>query len=172
MSCGRGYHQDEDETVTEETARVHDSGSHGIPRYRIHELCRELAAGEVKRAELARKYGVSRTAITKFAQRHKGRIAEIKAHLDDEYAGLWIAQKQNRIAALMADYEATLEHYRGDHHEWVKARTAIAHAVAEELGQLPNKSNLTIGGTVRHELVGVDVNECFPADEPGETEKS
>lgn len=151
---------DEDETEV-----VNDSASHGIPRYRAHELCRELAAGEVTRASLARKYGVSRSAITQFAKRNKGRIDEIKASLDDEYAGLWIARKRNRVAALQADYEMAAAEGRASHHEWVKARVQITHAVAEELGQLPNRTQLTIGGTVRHELVGVDLDECLPPDD-------
>lgn len=166
MSCGQGYHQDEED----EQPPVDRSGGHGIPRYRRHELCRELAAGEVTRASLARKYGVTRQAITKFAQANKGRIEEIKAHLDDEFAGLWITRKENRLAALQEDFELASDNIKAGHHEWVKARTALTHAVAEELGQLPNRSQITIGGTVRHELVGVDVSECFPDPEgPDET---
>lgn len=149
---------------------VNNPGSQ-IPGYRIQELCRELAADEVKRADLARKYGVSRSAITSFARRHRGRIEEIRAHLDDEFAATWIASKLRRIEALQADYEASAEGYYTGHYEHIKARTAILRAVAEELGQIPNKSNVTIGGTVRHELVGVDVEQCFPAAEPEGTEE-
>lgn len=141
-----------------------------VPGYRVMELCRELAAEQVKRADLARKYGVSRSAITQFARRHRGRIEEIRRKLDDEFAATWIASKQRRIEALQADYEASAEGYYTGHYEHIKARTAILRAVAEELGQIPNKSNVTIGGTVRHELVGVDVSECFP-DAPGESEE-
>lgn len=168
MTYGREYQEDATEPVPED---VQVSGSGKIPRYRVHELCRELAVAEVKRVDLARKYGVSGAAITKFAKAHKGQIAEIKAHLDDEFAGLWITRKENRLAALQADFELASDEARASHHEWVKARIQITHAVAEELGQLPNKQNITIGGTVRHELVGVDVSECFPAAEPGGNEE-
>lgn len=142
-----------------------------VPGYRVQELCRELASGEVTRANLARKYGVNRSSITRFARRHRGRIEEIRRNLDDEFAATWIASKTRRIEALQADYEASAGSYYTVHYEHIKARTAILRAVAEELGQIPNKSSVTIGGFVRHELVGVDVSECFPAAEPEENEE-
>ncbi len=147
---------------------VKDSGKRsqpGIRPWMKHQVCRDLAEGVKKRAEIAREHGVTSAAITKFARVHAREIDEIRAKLDDEFAGLWIASKTNRIAALEADYELTISHYKAGHHEWVKARTAIVHAVAEELGQLPNRTQLTIGGTVRHELVGVDLDECLPPDD-------
>lgn len=137
------------------------SAKPGIPRHRRHELCREVAAAEVPHTELARKYGVTKSAITQFATRHAHRIDEIRSHLDDEFAGLWIARKARPIAALEADYERTLENAKADHHEWVKARIQMAHAVAEELGQLPPRQQIMIA-PVTHILVSVDVAECFP----------
>lgn len=142
----------------------------GIPGYLIQELCRDLAKAEVKRAALARKYGVSGSAITKFAKRHAARIDEIRAHMDEEFAATWIADKKRRIEAMQADFEVSSESPFAGHYEQIRTRTEILRKVAEELGQIPNKSNIIIGGTVRHELVGVDVNECFP-DAPGEGEE-
>ncbi len=68
------------------------------------QLARELAAEEVTRAALARRYGISRAAITQFARRHATEIAAIKAALNDDFAGLWIASKEQRINAHQADY--------------------------------------------------------------------
>lgn len=119
-------------------------------------LCRELATGEVKRAALARKYGISPAAITAFAKRHAREIDEIKASLDDEFAGLWIADKANRIAAYQADVEASAEGAYGSHYEQIRTRTQILRAVAEELGQLPPRATVSVVPVV-HIIEGVDL---------------
>ena len=121
------------------------------------QLCRALAAGEVSRADLARRYGVSRPYITQFAKTHEAEIETIKARLEDEFAGLWIADKAARVAAYQGDYFATLEHPNADHHEWVKARTGILHNVAEELGQLPPRTTVNVAA-VTHVVMGVDLD--------------
>lgn len=144
--------------------------AHGIPGHLIGELCRELAVGTEKRAALGRRYGVSGSAVTQFARRHKKRIDEIKRHLDDEFAGTWIADKTRRIEAMQSDYERSSDGEYAGHYEHIRTRMQLLRAVADELGQIPNKSAVMIGGTVRHELVGVDIEECFPAA-PGENEE-
>lgn len=119
-------------------------------------LCRELAKDEVTRADLARKYDMTRQGITEFAHRNAERIAQIAADLDDEFAGLWIASKQQRINAYMDEYERLNGHPNADHHEWSKARQAALRAVADELGSIPNRSQVAVS-VVKHELEGVDV---------------
>jgi predicted transcriptional regulator len=121
------------------------------------ELTRALAVGEVTRASLARRYGISRAAVTQFAHRHAAEIDAIKAHLDDEFAGLWIASKEQRIVAHQNDYEVAAGHEKADHHEWIKARTQILHAVAEELGQLPPRTTVAVLPVV-HIIEGVDTS--------------
>lgn len=120
-------------------------------------LCRELATGEQSNAALARKYGISRPAVTQFARRHAGEIAAIKGQLDDEFAGLWIASKAARIAAYQADYDAAADSDKSDHHEWIKARTSILGAVAEELGQLPPRATIAVI-PVTHVIEGVNLD--------------
>lgn len=119
------------------------------------QLCRELAAGDVTQAALARKYGITKQAVSAFAKRHAAEIDTIKAQLDDAFAGLWIAAKENRIAQYQADYEASEAHDKAEHFEWIRVRTQIMHQVAEELGQLPPRATLTIMPVV-HVLEGVD----------------
>lgn len=138
--------------------------------WEVHELCKLLAAGELSRAECARKMGVTSKAVTEFARRHKERIDEIRSHLDDEFAGLWAARKEARLAAYMDEYERLSQHPSANHHEWSRARQQALRSVAEELGQLPNRSQVTVGGKVEHVLVGVDVDDCFPdkADDDSE----
>jgi len=121
------------------------------------QLCRALAAGEVTRAQLARRYGVSRAYITQFARMYAAEIDQIKARLEDEFAGLWVADKAARIAAHQADYEMALDSPRADHHEWIKTRTQVLHAVAEELGQLPPRTQVNVAA-VTHIIEGVDLS--------------
>ena len=134
---------------------VNESGEQHERPWHRRQFCRELAAGEVTRAALARKYGISRAAVTQFAKRHRAEIDAIKAQLDDQFAGLWIARKENRLAQYQADYEASEQHDKSEHFEWIRVRTQIMHQAAEELGQLPPRATLTIMPVV-HVLEGVD----------------
>lgn len=120
------------------------------------QLCRELATGEQTRAALARKYGLSRGAITQFAQRHAREIDDIKAALDDEFAGLWVADKAARLAVYQADIEASADGPYSGHYEQVRTRQAGLRAVAEELGQLPPRATIAVV-PVQHVLEGVDL---------------
>lgn len=120
-------------------------------------LARELAQGDVTRASLARKYGVSRPAITKFAKRHAAEISAIAADLQDEFAGQWIAQKELRIEQYQRDLELSAEGDFAGHYEQIRTRTQILHNVAEETGQLPTRGNITVI-PVTHTVVGIDTD--------------
>jgi hypothetical protein len=133
-------------------------GATGIPRWLQGQLMRDLAAGERKRSELARELGVERSTITRFAQRHAREIDEIRAHLDDEFAGNWVAQKQRRLDAYRADFELSASCPRADYHEQIRVRSQILIAVAEELGQLPPR-NMAVTATVRHVIESVDLED-------------
>lgn len=135
---------------------LHSSTSRRLSTFDRRELTRALAAGEVARADLARRFGVSRSYITQFAKMYATDITMIKDQLDDEFAGLWIARKANRVLAHQEDYAAAAGHENFDHHEWIKARTQILHAVAEELGQLPPRATVTVL-PVLHVIEGVDI---------------
>jgi hypothetical protein len=119
-------------------------------------LCRELALGEVTKAALGRKYGVTGQAISAFAKRYAAEIDAIRAQLDDEFAGLWIASKEARLAQYQDDYEASERHEKSEHFEWVRVRTQILHQVAEELGQMPPRAEVTVL-PVEHIIIGVDM---------------
>jgi hypothetical protein len=121
-------------------------------------LQRALATGERKRAQLARDFGVSPSYVTQFAKQHEWEIDQIKAELSNEFAGLWIASKENRILAYQSDYALALGNDKRDHHEWIKARTAILHTVAEELGQLPPRQTVTVMPVV-HIVEGIDLDQ-------------
>lgn len=122
------------------------------------QLCRELAANDITRADLARKYGMTTGGITHFADRNAARIAEIAANLDDQFTGLWAASKASRIATYEDEIERLDNHPNADHHEWSKARQAALRAIADELGEIPNKQQVALT-IVKHELEGVNVDD-------------
>lgn len=121
------------------------------------QLCRELATGELSHVQLGKKYGVTRQAITAFRKRYAREVDDIKANLDDEFAGLWVADKAARIAAMQADVEMSATGDYAEHYEQIRTRTQIHRAIAEELGQLPPRSTITIV-PVQHVLEGVDLD--------------
>ncbi len=102
--------------------------------------------------EIARKHGVSHQAISRFARDHYDEIEAIRQRLDDEFAGLWIARKEARISAYQEEYETARDARQSSHHEWIKTRTQILHTVAEELGQLPPRTQVAVV-PVQHILI-------------------
>lgn len=133
--------------------RLRDS----LKPWQRHKLLRELAAGEKTSAQLSREYGMSASGIREFKKRHRAEVDAIAAAAGDEFAGLWIADKGQRLAAYQADYEIAADDDKQSHHEWVKARTGILHAVAEETGQLPPRATVAIVPVV-HIIEGVDLD--------------
>jgi transposase-like protein len=133
-------------------AELEPVDSTGRRPWERRQLCRELATGDVTQAALARKYGVTRSAINNFAKRHAREIDEIKEDLDNEFAGLWIADKAKRLAAYQDLYNQAEEHENSGHHEWIKAKSAILNNVARELGQ-----DKEAASSVQHVIVGVQV---------------
>jgi hypothetical protein len=136
-------------------SEVQDSGSRKLTPFDKRALQRALATNDEKRAALARRFGVSASYVTQFAKRYAFEIDQIKAALDNEFAGMWIAEKENRILAYQQDYAMALNNDKRDHHEWIKTRTAILHTVAEELGQLPARSSITVVPVV-HVIEGIN----------------
>jgi transposase-like protein len=130
------------------------------------QLIREIATGEHTQSELAARYGVTQQAISDFTQRHAQRIADVAAKLDDEFAGLWVANKAKRIATYQQQIDDIAE-LLGDPEQAVKAgvgyaetvRTAQAamRAVADELGQIPARMQVEHSGSLNVQLNGVDL---------------
>src|ERR1035441_6015612 len=121
------------------TALPRDSSRDSLRPWQRHKLLRELAAGDRTSAQLAADYGMTASGIRDFKKRHRPQVDAMAAADADEFAGLWIADKGQRIAAYEADYGQAGDGAQAGHHEWIKARTAILRSVAEELGQLPPK---------------------------------
>ncbi len=101
-------------------------------------LIRELADGSKTQTELAMEFGCGQPAVSMFAARHAAAIADVRANMDDEFAGILYASKAARLAAYDEDVEdpdASLQ----DRHRALKS-------IAEELGHLANR--VTMGGEV------------------------
>lgn len=138
------------------------------------QLIRHLAAGGKTKTQLGKQYGVTHQAISAFASRHAVEISQVHARLqdklDDEFAHLWAADKVNRIATLqdqveqvadlMADPERAANAGVQAAEMYRTAQTAL-RGIAEELGQLPQRSTVQHEGgvSVRYELVNVQLGD-------------
>jgi hypothetical protein len=132
-------------------------------------LKKDLAEGKESQTFLARKYGCDQAAVSRFKTENADEIAELRAKVDDAYAGLWIADKKARVAYYQDDVEivTTLIDNVGtgvrsnkEAAELLRARAAALKAVAEELGDLPVRVKLEGGANpVRHVLEGVDTQD-------------
>lgn len=134
------------------------------------ELIVKLAhSGKTQRA-LAEEYGVAQSSIFEFAQRHRAEVEQVRADKENEFAGIAIADKANRLAT----YQAVLERLAGaveanadlgDDEQAMDEKTAnavgkILRNVAEELGHLPNR--VTLGGEVGLTHTNYTVNGVDP----------
>lgn len=122
-----------------------------------HRLIRELALGEKRNMDLAAEYGVSSTSITNFKNRYAFEIEEVRNNLADEYAGLWVARKKERIAELQAAAEKMAKNESPRNAEVL---VTILKAAAEELGQLPARTQVNISNEITtYEIVGINPDD-------------
>jgi predicted transcriptional regulator len=140
------------------TPRVLRPLEKGWVRYR---LIRELAQMEKPQTVLAEEYGVTQGAISQFATRHASEVAEVKADIENEFAGLWIADKKQRIAEYAAEIELIDEARGGTVRnmrdvELSKLKAAVMRAVADELGQIPARMSVSVTQRVTYTIEGVD----------------
>lgn len=159
-----------DVTTGSETVTTEDPASAGRARYYLEQghirlaLIKSFAEG-VRPATLARQYGVPRQTLHDFKERHKWAIAEVKKDLEAEFAGLWAANKANRVASYQDVIErlqkqidmimAESDVYRQPTDSealtrLIKARNASLRSIAEELGALPQRIQMTVAEPVRH----------------------
>lgn len=114
-------------------------------------LITELAKEEKTQRELAALYDCAPSAIAQFKERHLPAILETRENLGNEFAGLWIAQKLDRLAEMIELYEDTSLSSRDR-----ETKLAVLRHAAEELGQIPNKTTLDITAEVKVRIEGLD----------------
>lgn len=138
-------------------------------------LIRALAEGAKSQVQLAREYDCNQATISRFKTRYAEKIEAVKKDLGNEFAGLWVSDKKQRVAAYQTEVEHLEKAIRalepddalpGDlppTTELValyKRRDNALRAVAEELGQLPTRLVVQSNGrAARLELSGVDVDK-------------
>ena len=126
--------------------------------YKKLQLLRELAIGEKTQRQLAAEYEVTQGSIWQFRKKHAEEINAIRQNMDDEFAGIWLANKVNRIVEYVTDIEeinslevldATL----------LARKQAALKAIAEERGQLQQRIQVDadVKAKVTYEVVGTDV---------------
>lgn len=119
-------------------------------------LILELAQGEKTQRALASDYGVVQSAIAEFKGRHLEEVESRAERLADEWAGLWIADKRNRVIEAQADVDAINEALQSTKDaQMFRTKLAIMRQVAEELGQL--KDVVEVQGRLTYVVEGVDV---------------
>ena len=119
-----------------------------------HRLIREFALGEKTGKELAEQYGVSQTSMSAFKKRNALEIEEVRNNLADEFAGVWVAEKRARIQEYQQAAEKMAD---GRSPRNAEVLVTILKAVAEELGQLPARTQVQVNTqNVTYEIVGID----------------
>lgn len=131
-------------------------------------LIRELALGEETQAALARRYNVTPQSMWEFKERHAERIEQVRARIDDEFVGIELASKVARVAILNDQVLKAVE-LLSDPTDAVKAGVqraemeriiqSGARAIADELGQIPQRMQVDIGGTLNVNVNGVDLSK-------------
>lgn len=155
-------------------------------RYKLQRL---IAEGEHSNAQLGRMHGVTAESIREFGKRHAEAIEHIRANVLDEYAGMWIADKTERLqryqntaeilerqieavdqgqTAVLAELDvdddgetALAADVSGPLSRLTRALNNTLKAVAEERGQLPTRMLVKAeeGGAVHVYGTGVDTDK-------------
>ena len=122
-----------------------------------HRLIRDFALGEKTGVELAAQYGCSNQSISQFKRRYALEIEEVRNALADEYAGVWVARKLDRIREYQ---EAAEKMASGSSPRNAEVLVSILKAVAEELGQLPARTQVNVSQeNVTYEIVGISPDD-------------
>lgn len=134
------------------------------------EVMRALARGDDQQT-VADAYSVGIDTVKKFAVRYAATIKKIAIATDNEYAGVWIADKRERILSLQDDVEAIDQSMiltddngdavlnadgssmRGVDDKLLRVKHAALRQVAEEMGDL--KQSVDVTAKLNYEVVGV-----------------
>lgn len=130
---------------------------------RLYALLHELAENELTQRVLARKYGISQARVSQLGTQYADEVEDMRADLEDEYAGLWLAQKAERVKAYMRLAEMLEEDLQvsGLESSFINQLQKVYKNIAEEMGQLPArvivtqtgpKADYTVGGVDPREL--------------------
>lgn len=71
--------------------------------WKLHRVLQDLAVGTKTQLQIADEWGVTQQAISAIAKREAHRVERYRASAEDKFAGLWIADKEARVAELQDD---------------------------------------------------------------------
>lgn len=144
------------------------------------QIVRLLAAQELSLGQIAERYNCTPQAVGQFRDRNAEEIAAVRANMDNEFAGLAIASKVNRVALLQEIAEKALQpvpkisangkvtYVTNEDGESemvmevdVRAAMAALKQVAEELGQLVARTQMTgdMQTTTTYRIESVNVED-------------
>jgi hypothetical protein len=135
-----------------------------------YQVIRILAAGEKTQVEIAAQFGCAQNTVSDFAKKYAERIAVVRDKLDDDFAGLWIADKAQRLAEYEDDVQKIGELIEASENDSAivkaqlgtlfRAKQAAVRAAAEELGSLPSRQELRIQSEpVTYRIEGVNTED-------------
>jgi transposase-like protein len=122
-------------------------------------LIREIAGRTESYAQIARRHGVTRSAISQFAARHQLAILDARQALDNDTAALWVSRRRDRLAEIqqtIEDLDAQLDAQPEDRAQLFRLRLQAIRQAAEETGQLRDTAPIH---TVEIRLNGVDLDQ-------------
>jgi hypothetical protein len=105
--------------------------------YTRRKLIRQLALTDIGDEAVCVEYGVDDASIYRFRKRHAAEIAAVAASAADEFAGLWIAEKINRLTVYGDLAQMAID--RGE----LQNAARILRNAAEEMGHLPSRVQLS-----------------------------
>lgn len=128
--------------------------------YRKHYLIADLAQDELTYQQLGEKYGCTRQAIGAFARRHAHEILSKRQAAADEYHGVWVASKLDRLRTIQAAAEDMAAGVGSTRHAEVLSK--LLKDAAEELGDLPARAQVQVqNNIVTTEVVGISTEDLM-----------
>ena len=114
----------------------------------------ELASGKFKQKDIALRHGISDQRVSKIKQENEQLFNDVRNARLESITAEQIKQQEWRLTQLARDMEKLDNNW---HPESVKARTGILKHVAEELGQIAEKTiNIR---PVETRLIGINPDE-------------
>lgn len=110
-------------------------------------LIRTLAENNRTQDQIADEYGISQQSVSQFSIKYREQIEQQRANIDDAFAAIWIAQKQNRVVEYQQLVDDLAEKVAEGDVDPALLRTyaTLLRSVAEEMGQLPSRAVVQIG---------------------------
>lgn len=131
------------------------------------QVIRAIAMGDKTNTQIARDFGVTESAIRQFKQRHEFRIDQVRKALDNEYAGIALASKVARVATYSDQVLKILEVLEDPaqvaragmgYAELARVAQQGMRSIADELGQIPTRSQVEVSGTLNCTVNGVELD--------------